>query len=408
MVVPFGVLLASMAILPLHAERWWTRHYAKLSLGLAAVTLGCYLWNPTTEAAETVRRTAQDYVGFIVLIGSLYVVSGGIHIRIKGEATPALNTLFLAIGGLVSNVLGTTGASMLLIRPWLRMNHYRTTAHHVIFFIFIVSNVGGCLTPIGDPPLLVGFLKGVPFWWVLEHCWAMWLISMVFLLAVFYCIDLRNYRRAPEIVREKLAETEHRWSFDGLWNAAFLAVIVGAVFLRGPPILRQAVMAAAAVASYLTTDRGVHAANRFSFRPIVEVAVLFFGIFATMMPMVDRLMNVGGRLSPGQVYWAGGTLSGFLDSAPAYLAFFSAILGRHPASATASLLAGAGAKIVALSVGTVLFGALTYIGNGPNLMVKSIADHEKARSPAFLGYLFKWAVPIMLPLLIILWLVYFR
>lgn len=408
MVVPFGVLLASMAILPLHAERWWTRHYAKLALFLAALTLCHYLVNPTAEDLETVRRTAQDYIGFIALIGSLYVVSGGIHIQVVGEATPALNTLFLAVGGVVSNVLGTTGASMLLIRPWLRMNSYRTTAHHVVFFIFIVSNVGGCLTPIGDPPLLVGFLKGVPFWWVLEHCWAMWLISMAFLLAVFYCVDLRNYRRAPETVREKLAEAEHRWRFDGLWNTAFLAVIIGAVFLPGPPILGWALMLAAAAASYLTTARDVHAANRFSFGPIVEVAVLFFGIFATMMPMLDRLLNVGGSLSPGQVYWAGGTLSGFLDSAPAYLAFFSAVLGRHPASATASLLPAAAGKIVALSVGTVLFGALTYIGNGPNLMVKSIADHEKARSPAFLGYLFKWAVPIMLPLLIMLWLVFFR
>ena len=408
MVVPFGVLLASMAILPLHAERWWTRHYAKLALFLAALTLCHYLVNPTAEDLETVRRTAQDYIGFIALIGSLYVVSGGIHIQVVGEATPALNTLFLAVGGVVSNVLGTTGASMLLIRPWLRMNSYRTTAHHVVFFIFIVSNVGGCLTPIGDPPLLVGFLKGVPFWWVLEHCWAMWLISMAFLLAVFYCVDLRNYRRAPETVREKLAEAEHRWRFDGLWNTAFLAVIIGAGFLPGPPILGWALMLAAAAASYLTTARDVHAANRFSFGPIVEVAVLFFGIFATMMPMLDRLLNVGGSLSPGLVYWAGATLSGFLDSAPAYLAFFSAVLGRHPASATASLLPAAAGKIVALSVGTVLFGALTYIGNGPNLMVKSIADHEKARSPAFLGYLFKWAVPIMLPLLIMLWLVFFR
>jgi Na+/H+ antiporter NhaD/arsenite permease-like protein len=408
MVVPFGLLLASMAVLPLHAERWWTRHYAKLSFSLAAVTLCYYLWNPAAGALETVRRAAQDYFGFIVLIGSLYVVSGGIHIRVKGEATPALNTLFLAIGGAVANVLGTTGASMLLIRPWLRMNRRRTTAHHVVFFIFIVSNAGGCLTPIGDPPLLVGFLKGVPFWWVLEHCWAMWLISMAFLLAVFYCIDLRSYRRAPETVRENPAGTEHRWLFDGLWNTAFLAVIIAAVFFPGPPILGQAVMLAAAAASYLTTDRDVHAANHFSFRPIVEVAVLFFGIFATVMPVVDRLLNVGGTLSPGQVYWAGGTLSGFLDSAPAYLAFFSAILGGHPASVTASLLPGAELKIVALSVGTVLFGALTYIGNGPNLMVKSIADHERAQSPAFLGYLFKWAVPIMLPLLIMLWLIYFR
>jgi Na+/H+ antiporter NhaD/arsenite permease-like protein len=408
MVVPFGVLLASMAILPLHAERWWTRHYAKLSIALAAVTLGYYLWNPTAGALETIQRTARDYFGFIVLTGSLYVVSGGVHIRVKGEATPALNTLFLAIGAVLSNVLGVAGASMLLIRPWLRMNHYRVTAHHVVFFIFIVSNVGGGLTPIGDPPLLVGFLKGVPFWWVLEHCWGMWLISMAFLLAVFYCIDLRNYRRAPESLREKLAEAEHRWRFEGLWNTMFLAVIIAAVFLAGPRILGEAVMLAAAAASYLTTHRDVHAANHFSFRPIVEVGVLFFGIFATMMPMLDRLLNTGGGLSSGQVFWAGGMLSGFLDSAPAYLAFFSAILGNQPASVTASLLPQAGAKIVALSVGTVVFGALTYIGNGPNLMVKSIADHQKVQSPAFLGYLFKWAVPIMLPLLIMLWLIYFR
>lgn len=408
MVVPFGVLLASMAILPLHATRWWERHYAKLALFLAAITVCYSLWSPTKAALETIHRTAQDYVGFMALVGSLYIVSGGIHIRVKGEGTPALNTLFLAIGGVVSNVLGTTGASMLLIRPWLRLNGYRTTAHHVVFFIFIVSNVGGCLTPIGDPPLLIGFLKGVPFWWVLEHCWAMWLISMAWVLAVFYCIDMRNYRRAPETVRENFAKMEHRWRFDGLWNVVFLGVIVAAVFFPGPPIVADVIMLAAAAVSYVTTEKEVHAANQFSFRPIVEVAVLFFGIFATMMPMLQRLLNVGGRLSAGQVYWAGGTLSGFLDSAPAYLAFFSAILGRSSVSGAGSLLGEAGRNIAALSVGTVLFGALTYVGNGPNLMVKSIADHQKIRSPAFLGYLFKWAVPIMLPLLIVIWFIYFR
>jgi Na+/H+ antiporter NhaD/arsenite permease-like protein len=408
MVVPFGVLLASMAILPLHAERWWDRHYAKVTLLLATLVLTCYLWHPTPEALETVDRTARDYLGLIVLLGSLYVVSGGIHIGVKGEATPLVNTLFLAIGGIAANILGTTGASMLLIRPWLRMNGSRIAAHHTVFFIFIVSNVGGCLTPIGDPPLLVGFLKGVPFWWVLEHCWAMWLISMAFLLAVFYFIDLRNFRRNPKTERQELAEKEHRWRLSGRWNAAFLAVIIAAVFFPGPPIFGEAIMLGAATGSYLTTDREVHAANRFSFGPIVEVAILFFGIFATMIPMLDKLLSAGGNLSPGQVFWVGGALSGFLDSAPAYLAFFGAILGGRPASETASLLPAVGTKIAALSVAAVLFGAVTYVGNGPNLMVKSITDHEKARSPAFLAYLFKWAVPIMLPLLIILWLVYFR
>ena len=238
----------------------------------------------------------------------------------------------------------------------------------------------------------------------------MWLFSMAFLLAVFYCIDLRDFRRAPKAQRQELAETGHQWRFSGLWNAAFLAVIIAAVFFPGPPVFGQAVMLAAAAASYFTTAREVHVANRFSFRPIVEVAILFFGIFATMIPMLDKLLSVGGNLSPGQVFWAGGTLSGFLDSAPAYLAFFGAILGGHPASETASILPyGRDEDRRALSCrATVLFGAVTYVGNGPNLMVKSIADHEKARSPAFLAYLFKWAVPIMLPLLIILWLVYFR
>ncbi|HEX3720773.1 MAG TPA: sodium:proton antiporter [Verrucomicrobiae bacterium] len=396
MVVPFGVLIAGMAILPLRATAWWERHYAKFSLCVAAVTLCYYLGSPTKAALEIVHRTARDYFGFMALIGSLYVVSGGIHIRVKGEGTPALNTLFLAIGGVLSNVLGTTGASMLLIRPWLRLNGYRTTAHHVIFFIFIVSNVGGCLTPIGDPPLLIGFLKGVPFWWVLEHCWTMWLIGMAFLLAVFYGIDARNYRRAPEAVREKLAETEHQWRFDGLWHVVFLVVIVGAIFIPKLPVVTNLIMLAAAAASYFTTPKDIHAANHFSFRPIVEVAVLFFGIFVTMMPMIEMLLNANGKISPGQVYWAGGTLSGFLDSAPAYLAFFSAIHGEF------------GPSLAALSVGTVLFGALTYVGNGPNLMVKSIADHQKIRSPGFLAYLFKWAVPVMLPLLIIIWLIFFR
>jgi Na+/H+ antiporter NhaD/arsenite permease-like protein len=389
MVVPFGVLLMSMAVLPLHAAEWWERHYAKVSLFLAAITLSYYLWHPTKEALEMVHRTGRDYAGFMALIGSLYVVSGSIHIRVRGRATPALNTAFLAIGGVLANILGTTGASMLLIRPWLRLNGARTAAHHVVFFIFIISNVGGCLTPIGDPPLLIGYLEGVPFWWVLEHCWLMWVISMAFLLAVFYCIDVRGVPASAEV-------TEHGWHFDGLWNVVFLTVIVGAIFIRGHSPLSEILMLGAAAASFLATPKAIHEANHFSFRPIVEVAVLFFGIFATMMPLLDLLLNVGGKLSPGQIYWAGGTLSGFLDSAPAYLAFFKALHGTL------------GLNIVALSVGTVLFGALTYVGNGPNLMVKAIADHHKVRSPAFLEYLCKWAVPIMLPLLVIIWLSFFR
>jgi Na+/H+ antiporter NhaD/arsenite permease-like protein len=348
-------------------------------------------------ALHTVQHTAGNYAGFITLIGSLYIVSGGIHLRAGGAGSAGWNTIFLALGGVASNLLGTTGASMLLIRPWLQFNRSRIAAHHVVFFIFIVSNVGGGLTPMGDPPLLVGFLEGVPFWWVGRHCWPMWLVSMAFLLAVFYGIDRRHDARPP-------AGTEHPWRFEGLWNLVFLTVIAASVVMPLAPLLRGCVMVAAAGASYFLTARRVHEANDFSFRPIIEVAVLFFGIFATMMPALDRLRDVGGSLTPGRVYWSAGALSAFLDSAPAYLAFFGAVAG-HSGSGTHELPAQ---LISALSVGTVTFGAVTYIGNGPNLMVKSLADHQKIQSPSFLGYLFKWAVPVMLPLLILLWLIFFR
>jgi Na+/H+ antiporter NhaD/arsenite permease-like protein len=397
MILPFGLLLACMAVLPLHWPNWWEKHYAKLALCLAAVTVGYYVFVLPPAALHTLQHTAQDYAGFITLIGSLYIVSGGIHLRAGGAGSAGWNTMFLALGGLASNLLGTTGASMLLIRPWLQVNRSRIAAYHVVFFIFIVSNVGGGLTPMGDPPLLVGFLEGVPFWWVGRNCWPMWLVSMAFLLAVFYGIDRRHDARPP-------ARTEHPWRFEGLWNLVFLAVIVASVVMPLPPPLRESIMVAAAGASYFLTDRRVHEANDFSFRPIIEVAILFFGIFATMMPALDRLRDVGGSLTPGRVYWSAGALSAFLDSAPAYLAFFGAVAG-HSGTGPHELPTQ---LISALSVGTVMFGAVTYIGNGPNLMVKSLADHQKIQSPSFLAYLFKWAVPIMLPLLILLWLIFFK
>jgi Na+/H+ antiporter NhaD/arsenite permease-like protein len=400
MILPFGLLLACMAVLPLHWPHWWEKHYAKLALGFAAVTLGYYLFVLPPAARHTVQHTAQDYAGFITLIGSLYIVSGGIHLRVGGAGSPGWNTLFLALGGLASNLLGTTGASMLLIRPWLQINRSRIATYHIVFFIFIVSNVGGGLTPMGDPPLLVGFLEGVPFWWVGRHCWPMWLVSMAFLLAVFYFIDRRQDARAPR----PPAGLEHPWRIGGIWNLVFLTVIAASVVIPVTPLLRESIMVVAAAASYWLTSRRVHEANDFNFRPIIEVAVLFFGIFATMMPALDRLRDVGGGLTPERVYWSAGMLSAFLDSAPAYLAFFGAV-AAHAESGIHTLPTQ---LISALSVGTVMFGAVTYIGNGPNLMVKSIADHQKIPSPSFLAYLFKWAVPVMLPLLIMLWLIFFR
>ena len=229
MILPFGLLLGTIALAPVWAREWWLKHYPKVAYVLGAITLAYYAFG--LHAYERILSVGHEYVSFIVLIGSLYIVSGGIHITVKGEATPLSNTLYLLLGALLANLLGTTGASMLLIRPWIRMNKYRITAYHIVFFIFIVSNVGGCLTPVGDPPLFLGYLKGIPFWWVAEHCWPMWAVGVGFLLALFYVIDAANFRRAPRDVRAQQTEAPEQWRFDGLWHIAWLGVILGAVFL---------------------------------------------------------------------------------------------------------------------------------------------------------------------------------
>jgi Na+/H+ antiporter NhaD/arsenite permease-like protein len=413
MMLPFALWLALIALAPLGFSQWWSRHYGKLALLFAAVTIGYYLFVLRGGAVQTVLRTLHDYFSFIVLIGSLYVVSGGIHFTVQGERGPWRNVCFLAVGGLAANVLGTTGASMLLIRPWLRLNGSRAAAYHVVFFIFIVANIGGGLTPIGDPPLLLGYLKGVPFWWVLRHCWPAWLLSMGLLLGTFYFIDRRHHHSAP---RAAFGES----IFIGRWNLFFLAVIVASVFVSRPWFLREVLMLAAAAGSFLTTKPKVHEANQFSFEPMLEVAVLFFGIFATMIPALDWLQVnarsvLGSGISPGLVYWYSGGLSSVLDSAPAYLAFASALSGAFASvmsvegSAGMTMLLRIGSSYVAaLSTATVFFGAVTYIGNGPNLMVKTIAERQGVPVPAFPGYFFKWAVPILLPLLIIIRVIFIR
>src|SRR6267378_3023051 len=327
MILPFGVLLGTIALAPLLAGKWWAKHYPKAAFGLGAITLYYYLFS--LQAHHRVLEVAHEYVSFIALVGSLFVVSGGIHINVKGEATPLVNVIFLLFGAVAANLFGTTGASMLLIRPWLRMNKYRVTAHHVVFFIFIVSNVGGCLTPIGDPPLFLGYLMGVPFWWVTRHCLPMWGVGVGILLLMFFAVDSRNYLRAPRQVRTE--QTAHEeWRFDGMRNLFFLAVIIAAVFINKPPFLREALMVAAAVGSYFMTPKPVHESNHFTLHPIKEVAILFIGIFATMMPALDWLqLNAGSLASPSPTvfYWGSGMLSSVLDNAPTYLSFLSASFG---------------------------------------------------------------------------------
>lgn len=408
MVLPFVLLLGTIAIAPLVAANWWQKHYLHVAYALGAVTLCYYLVG--LQAYDRVWRVTHEYVSFIVLIGSLFVVSGGIHINVRGEARPLVNVVFLLIGAIIANLFGTTGASMLLIRPWIRMNKYRITGHHIVFFIFIVSNVGGCLTPVGDPPLFLGYLMGIPFWWVAQHCWPIWATGVAILLVMFYVLDRINFARSPRDVRRM--ETAHEtWRFEGLSNLFFLGVVLGSVFITKPAFLREALMVAAAVGSFFTTRKHVHEANHFTFHPIREVAVLFAGIFATMMPALDWLQLNAGKLgnpTPGIFYWSSGALSSALDNAPTYLSFLSALLGVTHDADVHHLLAAQAGPLAAISVGAVFFGANTYIGNGPNFMVKSIADYQKVHTPTFLGFVFKYTIPYMLPMLLIVWWVFFR
>ena len=410
LILPFALLLGAMAFAPVLAPRWWLRHYAKVALSLGAFTAGYYLlvardWHGFGE-------TAHEYVSFIALVGSLFVVAGGIHIGVKGEATPLRNVVFLLIGAVAANVLGTTGAAMLLIRPWIRMNKYRVTTHHIVFFIFIVANIGGCLTPIGDPPLFLGYLQGIPFWWVAKNCWPMWAAGVGALLAIFYGLDKINFHRAPRPVPEQETAQE-TWSIDGLPNLFFLGVILGAVFVEKPFFLREGLMLAAALGSYFTTKKSIHAANDFNFHPIQEVAVLFAGIFSTMIPALAWLNHssralLGDQPSTGIFYWGTGVLSSTLDNAPTYLGFLSALQGVTGIENLHGLLGTHSGHILAISISAVFFGAATYIGNGPNFMVKAIAEQNNVRTPSFVEFILKFTLPFLLPVLVAVWLLFFR
>lgn len=414
MVAPFALLLLCIALMPLFAAHFWEHHYPKVAVGLGLVTAGYYAfvqkdWHPLHHAAH-------EYVSFMALVGSLFVISGGINIRVKGEATPMVNTVFLLIGAVLANVIGTTGASMLMIRPWIKMNRYRITGFHIVFFIFVISNVGGALTPIGDPPLFLGFLRGVPFWWVIQHCWQAWALTVGILLAVFYAFDARNFRRAPKDVREKETAHEH-WMFRGGKNLIWLGVVLAAVFLPkdiqettllGVFSIPALVMFAAATASYFLTKQEVHEANDFNFGPVKEVGYLFVGIFLTMIPALQILQS-GEAVqisSPMQYYFSTGALSAFLDNAPTYLSFLAASMGHEHLSVDSpadvlTFAASHASHLIAISLGAVFFGAGSYIGNGPNFMVKAIADKSKIRAPSFIAYMYRFSIPILLPILIV-------
>ncbi len=439
MAIPFVLLLVLIAIAPLAGTKlkhFWEKRYPVVAIALGAIVSAYYIWL-VPGGAHDVWHSFKEYLSFIVLVGSLYVISGGISIRIEGEATPKKNVVFLLMGALLANLIGTTGASMVLIRPWMRMNKFRLSAHHIVFFIFVVSNVGGALTPIGDPPLYIGYLRGIDFFWVFEHASLPWAFVVAALLGVFYLLDVRSFCKAG--TRGCLAEhSAERMTFSasGMKNIVYLMVVVCAVFLPGQVspsmreiietyFIREIVMVVAAVASFFKTHPKIHEENNFSFEPIREVGFLFFGIFLTMVPALAYLTSHGAEIGaalthPAQYFFAAGSLSGFLDNTPTYANFFDLIRGlaeNDPASAgTANIVAwmtdssnhAYNLLVVAISLGSVFFGALTYIGNGPNFMVKSIAEAEKVKMPSFFGYMLRYGLPILVPVLCLCALIFLR
>jgi len=399
--LPFAVLLICIALAPVILKQRWERHYHVVCAGLAAITVGYYALR--LRSGERMLHVAFEYFSFMVVVGSFFVVTGGIHIVVKGEAKPWSNTFFLTLGGLIANFIGTTGASMLLIRPWIRMNKYRFTGLHLAFFIFIVSNLGGALLPTG-PPLFLGYLRGIPFSWPLRTCWLPWLIIFASLLASFYCVDRFNFLRAPRVVREEVTASEE-WCFDGLRNIWLMLVIL--VALIGIPAgWRELIMIVAAAVAYVWTPAPIYQRNEFSFAPIRELGWLFLGIFGTMVPVLDYMelhaRDLGLR-SDLQFFWYTGLLSGILDNAPTYLTFLAGALGLEnlridQPQQVAEFAAQHAHYLIAISLGATCFGALSYIGNAPNLMVKAIAAGAKLNTPSFFGFIFKFAFPVLLPI----------
>ncbi len=422
-VIPFIVLLLMIATGPIFYHHFWEHHYPKISIALGSITVIYYIF--FFKDFYTLSHTLIEYISFIALLSSLYMAAGGILIKIDKKATPFFNTMLLLFGAVISNIVGTTGASMLLIRPYIRMNRNRIKVYHIIFFIFVVSNVGGSLTPIGDPPLFLGFLKGIEFFWFTKTLFLPWLLGIILILAVFFVFDYLN--KAGD---ENNFVVTGKIEFKGLKNVIYLVIILISVFLDpniidGVPDLykyvpfgiREIIMFTIVYLSIKTSNKEILKANDFNYEPIKEVAYLFIGIFATMMPALQLISYeakvYSEQLNVGIFYWATGILSGFLDNAPTFLNFLAAQMAKfgYDMNIKADLMRLATEQTLylkAISVAAVFFGAMTYIGNGPNFMVKSISEKLGIKMPTFFEYMIKYSIPILIPIYTIIYFIFYH
>ncbi|MGE3778579.1 MAG: sodium:proton antiporter, partial [Pirellulaceae bacterium] len=421
-IAPFVALLLAIAIFPLTFGHWWEHNSNKAMvsalLSLPIIFYFLPIWTPTGQH-ELIDKL-KEYASFMMLLGALYVISGGIYVKGSLSGTPLANTGMLGLGALLASFIGTTGASVLFIRPLLRANQTRQRkVHIVVFFIFIVSNCGGLLTPLGDPPLFLGYLKGVPFEWTMEMLWKQWLVVNLVLLVAFHLMD--GYVLAKEERERPGSQLEEAMKHEpvqvlGKLNFLFLLGVVAAIYAKGQGLgmggqewpwgVQEGLMLAMAVAGFATTSTNNREQNRFTFGPIIEVAVLFVGIFITMAPALMILNAWGqgqrdvvgmkfGLTESWQFFWATGVLSSFLDNAPTYLTLAATACGLNNVNVEGAgylreLLAqgeSAAMLLAAISCGAVFMGANTYIGNGPNFMVKAIAEENGVKMPSFFGYM---------------------
>ena len=439
--LPFVGVLLCIAILPLVAGDWWEKRQPLVIavLSLLFIIPFAVMYGAGAAADTVLECLFNDYLTFIVLLFGLYCVAGNINLDGDLAGCPRMNIIILILGTLLSSFIGTTGSSMLFVRPIIKMNAWRKRrAHIMVFFIFLVSNIGGCLTPIGDPPLLMGFSRGIPFAWSFNLLPVL-AVNMVILLVIFYFIDKREYRRdLADGMRPDISSGRTKFHIRGIHNVIFLVMIIAAVVLSGVlpklPAFRDAagetigihifeeisfpitslieviIILVAAFLSFKTTKREIRTANHFTWGAIKEVAVLFIGIFITMQPALMILRNVGSQLGltePFQMFWATGALSSFLDNTPTYLVFLTAAGASGFTSGLATAVGTVPVQmLMAISCGAVFMGANTYIGNAPNFMVKTISDENGVRMPSFFGYMW-WSVRFLIPVFIVDTLLFF-
>jgi Na+/H+ antiporter NhaD/arsenite permease-like protein len=409
-IIPFIVFLFLVALMPLVLPRFWEKNRNKAIITFI-IGLPAFIFLLSTNHIELVHNI-KDYISFIILLASLFIISGGILMKGDLRGTPVVNTMFLIVGAVLANFVGTTGASMILIRPVLKTNSERKfTKHIIVFFIFVVSNIGGCLTPLGDPPLFLGYLRGVPFTWTLSLL-PEWAVTLGIVLLIFFIWDSLCYRKElPADIARDQVEIEPL-GISGKINLVFLAGVILSVFFQTPAPYREIIMISMTLLSLVFTKKELRDRNGFTVYPISEVAILFAGIFVTMVPLLIILRAHGADLGitqPWHFFWATGGLSSVLDNAPTYLTFFSMAESVTQKLGPANMMAIAGVKVEflkAISLGAVFMGANTYIGNGPNFMVKSIAEEQGAKVPHFFEYMI-YSGLILIPVFILITFLFF-